>query len=100
MLVTAVRHTIKIPEPGYGPTRQAVSAAIRLRFLFKYNGKKYIAIFTGKTYVVVEAANGKKVASINWPNKYDINAADPVVTEDGQNIFITSGYKNRTLCGP
>ncbi len=59
---------------------------------FKYNGKKYIAIFTGKTFVVVEAANGRKVASIDWPNKYDINAADPVVTEDGKNIFITSGY--------
>jgi outer membrane protein assembly factor BamB len=59
---------------------------------FKFKGKQYIVLFTGKTLCIVQAKNGKKAASFSWPQKHDINAADPIVSADGQYIFATSGY--------
>jgi outer membrane protein assembly factor BamB len=60
---------------------------------FKYQGQKYFVLFTGKSLAVVKAASGQKVATIAWPNKYDVNAADPIVADDGRHIFITNGYE-------
>jgi len=84
---------------------------------FKYKKKQYVALFMGKE-LIISNANGKKVASYPWISKYDINAADPVISADGKFIFATSGYnigrgallkfngkslskvwKNRNLCG-
>ena len=59
---------------------------------FKFKGKPYLALFTGKTVCIENTMNGSKVASISWPQKYDINAADPIVSADGQYIFVTNGY--------
>lgn len=59
---------------------------------FKYKGKQYVALFMGKELIINNVATGKKVASFPWISKYDINAADPIISADGQYIFASSGY--------
>ncbi|NOY75206.1 MAG: PQQ-binding-like beta-propeller repeat protein [Kiritimatiellaeota bacterium] len=59
-----------------------------------FRKKKYVAMFGFNALRIVEARNGKVAASCSWPTKYNVNAADPVVTAKGSKIFITSGYGN------
>jgi outer membrane protein assembly factor BamB len=59
---------------------------------FKYNGKQYVALFTGNSLIIANAATGRKITSTAWASKYDINAADPVISADGKYIFASSGY--------
>ncbi len=59
---------------------------------FKYANRQYVAIFTGKALVIVNAKSGSKVTSFKWASKYDISAADPTISADGKYIFISSGY--------
>ena len=35
---------------------------------------------------------GKLVASYEWKAKHNVNAADPVILNDGKNIFLSTGY--------
>lgn len=61
---------------------------------FQYQNKSYIACYPGSGLVVVDTSNGDVVAEQafkhKWPN---IHAATPLVSKNGQQIFISSGYK-------
>jgi len=58
--------------------------------LFTQKKKQYVAIFGEKALYTVDYKNGKVAWSFPWETKYDVNAADPIVTEKW--IFISSGY--------
>jgi len=59
--------------------------------LFKAEGKDYVLFSSGKEYTAVERATGKPWWSYRWLTRYGVNAADPIVTDDGH-AFISSGY--------
>lgn len=59
--------------------------------VFDLNGKRCAAIFSAENLYLVEVASGKKLGSLPWQTKYDINAADPIVFDN--KLFISSGYK-------
>ena len=59
--------------------------------LFSYNGKEYVAAFPEYGLVILERDTGKQVASTRWKTSYGVNAATPVIGEDGSRIFISSG---------
>ena len=59
-----------------------------------FRKKRYVAIFGFDALHVLNAKNGKIAASCPWKTKYNVNAADPVATRNGTEIFITSGYGN------
>ena len=81
------KNTGKAVWPNKGGKGSYASPAV-----FKFKGKAYAAIFSAKSLVVVDASSGKVAASYPWPAKYDISAADPLVSADGQYIFISTGY--------
>jgi outer membrane protein assembly factor BamB len=56
----------------------------------EHNGKPHVILFAAKGVMIVAAADGKKVWEYPWKTKYDVNAADPIVS--GENLFIASGY--------
>ena len=49
-----------------------------------------IIVTSGESYIAVNAASGKKVWEIDWPTRYGVNAADPIV-HDGH-VLVASGY--------
>jgi outer membrane protein assembly factor BamB len=59
--------------------------------VFKYNNKEYVA-FLGEILNIKDVTTGKLVASYEWKAKYNINAADPVILNNGNNIFLSTGY--------
>lgn len=58
--------------------------------LFTHQNKKCVAFFAGKELVAVDAATGNKLFSHPWDTKYDVNAADPIVS--GTEMFLSSNY--------
>ncbi|MHC4645683.1 MAG: outer membrane protein assembly factor BamB family protein [Planctomycetota bacterium] len=54
------------------------------------NGRTYLAVFGEETIAGVDAQTGKKVWDYPWKTRYNVNAADPIVS--GDMIFISSGY--------
>lgn len=64
--------------------------------LFIYEGKKYLAMFSGRALMIVDPENGRIICDYPWRTSYDVNAADPIVS--GDKIFISSGY-NDGACG-
>ena len=60
--------------------------------LFKQKGVNYVLLFSKDSLQAVDVKKGKLVASFPWKTKYDINAADPIVS--GDKIFISSGYNH------
>lgn len=59
---------------------------------FAVGGKECLALFSANTLYGVDLATGVKLWSIPWKTSYDVNAADPIVS-DGL-MFISSGYNN------
>lgn len=59
--------------------------------LFKLMGKDYVA-FLGKTLNIKDAETGKLVANYDWKAKHNVNAADPLIMNNGKNIFLAAGY--------
>lgn len=61
---------------------------------FQYQNKSYLACYPGSGLVIVDSLTGDVVAEQafkhKWPN---IHAATPLISKDGQQIFISSGYK-------
>ncbi len=55
------------------------------------NGEKTIAIFSEKAASAVLVSSGEKLWTHSWTTKYDINAADPIIS--GNKVFISSGYE-------
>ncbi len=59
---------------------------------FSGGGKECLALFGAKALYGVDLATGSKLWSFPWKTSYDVNAADPIVS-DGL-MFISSGYNN------
>ena len=57
---------------------------------FNYKGTEYVAFTSGSTFLAAELKTGKKIWEIQWPTRYGVNAADPIVV--GNEIWIGSGY--------
>lgn len=57
---------------------------------FSLDGKQYVALSSGKSFLAAEASTGKKTWEISWPTRYGVNAADPIVV--GEQVWIGSGY--------
>lgn len=61
---------------------------------YTQGGTRCLAMFSSKTLVGVNAADGTRLWSIPWATEYDVNAADPLVV--GDQVFACSGYKKRS----
>ena len=59
---------------------------------FQREGQTHVAMFTATSAVAVRVSDGKNIWSHPWKTSYDVNAADPVLVEDGKKVFISSGY--------
>ena len=59
---------------------------------FSYENKNYLAIFSAKELLILEPRTGNEIASYPWTTKYNVNAADPLITANGSRILISSGY--------
>ncbi len=57
---------------------------------FKKDGIEYAAVFGGRAIYFIDIATGSKKWSYKWITSYDVNAADPIIS-DGR-MFISSGY--------
>jgi outer membrane protein assembly factor BamB len=53
--------------------------------------------FLGETLNIKEAKTGKLVANYDWKAKLNVNAANPVVFNDGKNIFLSYGYSGNCI---
>ncbi len=49
-----------------------------------------IVIGSGESFVAVDPASGKQAWVIDWPTRYGVNAADPILV--GDELFVSSGY--------
>ena len=52
--------------------------------------QKCVAIFAEKSLEIVNPANGNNLCRHHWKTRYDVNAADPIIS--GNKVFISSGY--------
>ncbi|MBT5925332.1 MAG: PQQ-binding-like beta-propeller repeat protein [Verrucomicrobia bacterium] len=57
---------------------------------FNHDGKSFIALSSGSSFLGAEITTGKKTWEIQWPTRYGVNAADPIIA--GDEIWIGSGY--------
>jgi len=53
-------------------------------------GRKQYVLAAAKSFLGVDAADGKVLWSYPWQTRYDVNAAMPIVVND--HVFVTSGY--------
>ncbi len=60
--------------------------------VFDHKGSRVAAIFSAPGLQVVDVQTGRKLDSFGWVTKFDINGADPVITDE--KIFISSGYEH------
>lgn len=58
---------------------------------FTFEGKRYVAGFTGNAALIVEPKTGREVWRTTWETDWEVNAAAPIY-HDGH-LFLTSGYK-------
>ncbi|MBI3403927.1 MAG: PQQ-like beta-propeller repeat protein [Acidobacteria bacterium] len=54
-------------------------------------GQRQILLFTANRFVSVAVEDGKLLWEFPWRTEYDINSAQPIVT-DANHVFISSGY--------
>jgi outer membrane protein assembly factor BamB len=66
-------------EPGYATPVVA-----------EIGGKRQYVLFTSRSVVGADAANGAQLWKLPWKTSYDVNAATPLAI--GNTIFITSNY--------
>lgn len=57
---------------------------------FQVDGRKLMAVMKTEGLAVVDAGNGKTVATVNWKTAFDTTATTPIV--QGSRIFISTGY--------
>lgn len=61
---------------------------------FQHQGRSFLACYPDSGLVVVDSSNGNVVAEQEFKHKWpNLHAATPVVSKDGGQIFISSGYK-------
>ncbi|MBN2434615.1 MAG: PQQ-binding-like beta-propeller repeat protein [Spirochaetes bacterium] len=61
--------------------------------LLDYKGTRAVMFFTGNMLRLLNAADGKIIASSDWINEQGINAADPLIVEDG-NVLVSTSYRS------
>jgi outer membrane protein assembly factor BamB len=62
-------------------------------------GDEWLAVFSSEDgYVAANLRTGKEFWRINWPTRYGVNAADPIVA--GDQVLISSGYNKGTALIP
>lgn len=59
---------------------------------FEHKGRTFVAVAKQKSYVVLDAATGRQIASIPLSSSYDVNSGTPSFA-DGK-LLITNGYGN------
>ncbi len=59
--------------------------------IYRHAGKTCAAIFGEKGLHAVDTANGRELWYKEWETRYNVNAADPIIS--GTKMFISSGYK-------
>jgi outer membrane protein assembly factor BamB len=65
---------------------------------FRRDGE-WFAIFSSEdSYSAVNLRTGKELWHVNWPTRYGVNAADPIVA--GNEVLISSGYNKGTALFP
>lgn len=57
---------------------------------FTVAGQKCVALFVSREIVGLSTATGKLLWTSTWTTSWDINAADPIISDD--TMFISSGY--------
>ncbi|MDB6124308.1 MAG: qgdA [Pedosphaera sp.] len=57
---------------------------------FNQGKDRCVALAAAQSVLAVKVADGKKVWSYPWKTQYDVNAADPIISEG--KMFISSGY--------
>ena len=57
---------------------------------FKVDGRNLVAVMKTEGLVVLDAANGKTVATAEWKTAFDTTATTPII--EGNRIFISTGY--------
>ena len=53
-------------------------------------GETVLLLGSGKSYVAVQARDGREVWRLRWLTEYGVNASDPIVV--GDRIFLSTGY--------
>jgi outer membrane protein assembly factor BamB len=71
-------------QNGSGPAAYASAVP------YVVGGKKCLAILGAKYLFGVDAATGKQLWKSEWETQYDVNASDPIISDDL--FFVTSGY--------
>ena len=71
-------------ENGKGPGGYATAVP------FMIAQQQCIALFGRNSIMGLVASSGKELWQFPWPTKHDVNAADPIITDDS--VFISSGY--------
>jgi len=59
---------------------------------YTVGGKTLLALFSAASVLAVNAADGKGVWEHPWKTRYLVNSADPIVTDGGKKVFVSSGY--------
>jgi len=57
---------------------------------FMHDGNQYVALSSGNSFLAADLKTGKKSWEIQWPTRYGVNAADPIIA--GNEVWIGSGY--------
>ena len=57
---------------------------------FSHDGNQYVALTSGNSFLATELKTGKRTWEIQWPTRYGVNAADPIIV--GNEVWIGSGY--------
>ncbi|MGA1823132.1 MAG: PQQ-binding-like beta-propeller repeat protein [bacterium] len=71
-------------------SRNAGIGSYATPLFFTHGNKRCAAIFGQEALYAVDIKTGSKLWEYEWITKYDVNAADPLVS--GNKIFISSGY--------
>ncbi len=86
---------------GYGAALQQSTGEVAWHFdgysgmatpvLFEYKGKPAVAFFGGDQCIGRDARTGAKLWAIPWKTQY--NAADPLIFDSGNKVFLSCGYR-------
>ena len=59
---------------------------------FDHEGKRFVAVFNGYGLAVMDVTDGRQITRLEWDTKYKVNAATPVIADNGHELFISSSY--------
>ena len=71
-------------------TKENYGAAYSTPKSFLFKTRDLLAAFPERGLVILDAKNGRELATHGWKTRYGVHAATPIV--EGDRIFISSGY--------